>query len=132
MPTSAPLAAAEDSDGEVDAEDIHCAGCGGGEANDDDDILLCDGFCDRAFHQSCVQPPVAVEDIPEGDEGWLCPLCDARVDAFYTINNDFDLELDAAKASWVDVFAAEAAAHDAGGETVAGRRRRHGQGMGGR
>ena len=38
---------AEDSDGEVDAEDIHCAGCGGGEANDDDDILLCDGFCDR-------------------------------------------------------------------------------------
>lgn len=114
MPTSAPLAAAEDSDGEVDAEDIHCAGCGGGEANDDDDILLCDGFCDRAFHQSCVQPPVAVEDIPEGDEGWLCPLCDARVDAFYTINNDFDLELDAAKASWVDVFADEAAANDAG------------------
>ena len=98
----------------MDAEDIHCAGCGGGEANDDDDILLCDGFCDRAFHQSCVQPPVAVEDIPEGDEGWLCPLCDARVDAFYTINNDFDLELDAAKASWVDVFADEAAANDAG------------------
>ena len=114
MPTSAPLAAAEDSDGEVDAEDIHCAGCGGGEANDDDDILLCDGFCDRAFHQSCVQPPVAAEDIPEGDEGWLCPLCDARVDTFYTINNDFDLELDAAKASWVDVFADEAAANAAG------------------
>ena len=38
------------------------------------------------------------------DEGWLCPLCDARVESFYGVNQDFDLELDASTASWTEVF----------------------------
>ena len=73
-----------------------------------------DGFCERAFHQQCVVPPVREEDIPPGDEGWLCPLCDARVDCFFSLNMDFELALDPASASWVEVFP-ETAALDARG-----------------
>ena len=102
------LTFAMDDAGEVDAEDVFCAACGGGDATDEDDILLCDGFCDRAFHQLCVVPPVTAEEMPPDDEGWLCPLCDARVDCFYAINADFDLELDMASATWQDVFFEEA------------------------
>lgn len=102
------LIPAMDVAGEVDAEDVFCAACGGGDATDEDDILLCDGFCDRAFHQLCVVPPVTAEKMPPHDEGWLCPLCDARVDCFYAINADFDLELDMASATWQDVFSEEA------------------------
>lgn len=39
----------------------------------------------------------------------MCPLCDARVDCFYALNADFELELDAASASWTEVFPEEAA-----------------------
>lgn len=95
----------EEDTGEVDVEDVVCARCRDGAATDENDILMCDGYCDRAFHQRCVVPPVKTDEIP--DE-WLCPLCDARVDCFYTLNADFDLELDAADASWRDVFPTEA------------------------
>ena len=95
----------EEDTGEVDVEDVVCAKCRDGKATDDNDILMCDGYCDRAFHQRCVVPPVKTDEIP--DE-WLCPLCDARVDCFYTLNADFDLELDAADAGWRDVFPTEA------------------------
>ena len=95
----------EEDTGEVDVEDVVCARCADGDATDENDILICDGYCDRAFHQRCVVPPVKADEIP--DE-WLCPLCDARVDCFYTLNADFDLELDAADASWRDVFPTEA------------------------
>ena len=104
----------DEETGELDAEDVFCSKCGDDEATDDNDILLCDGFCERAFHQLCVVPPVREEDIPPGDEGWLCPLCDARVDCFYTLNSDFELELDPATASWREIFP-EAAALNARG-----------------
>ena len=81
----------EEDTGEVDVEDVVCARCRDGDATDENDILICDGYCDRAFHQRCVVPPVKTDEIP--DE-WMCPLCDARVDCFYTLNADFDLELD--------------------------------------
>ena len=32
---------------------------------------------------------MTVADLPEGDEGWLCPSCDAKVDALWAINNAF-------------------------------------------
>ena len=110
MDCARDLHAITDEDGELDAEDVFCCACGDGESTDDNDILLCDGFCDRGFHQRCCVPPVRTEDIPEGDEGWLCALCDARVDCFYTLNADFELELDAGKATFADVFPEEAEA----------------------
>ncbi|KAJ1455444.1 hypothetical protein M885DRAFT_587731 [Pelagophyceae sp. CCMP2097] len=46
-----------------------CQVCGLDAAFEDDEILYCDGGCDRAFHQSCYHVP----DIPEGD--WACRAC---------------------------------------------------------
>ena len=44
----------------------------------DNDIILCDGHCDRAYHVKCLVPPVDPATLPE-DEGWLCPSCDRKV-----------------------------------------------------
>ena len=46
----------------------------------DNDIILCDGPCNRAYHVQCLVPPVDPEALPE-DEGWLCPACDRKVGA---------------------------------------------------
>ncbi len=44
----------------------------------DNDIILCDGACRRAYHERCLDPPLDAAALPE-DEGWLCPACDAKV-----------------------------------------------------
>ncbi len=46
----------------------------------DNDIILCDGPCNRAYHVQCLVPPVDPEALPE-EEGWLCPACDRKVRA---------------------------------------------------
>ena len=46
----------------------------------DNDIILCDGPCNRAYHVRCLVPPVDPEALPE-EEGWLCPACDHKVGA---------------------------------------------------
>ncbi|KAL3814286.1 hypothetical protein ACJIZ3_015554 [Penstemon smallii] len=69
-----------DSQGEIDSEDIFCAKCGSKDLPLDNDIILCDGACERGFHQFCVEPPLLKEDIPPGDESWLCPGCDCKAD----------------------------------------------------
>lgn len=70
--------AAYDSDGEVDVSDIFCAKCLKKESSDDNDLVLCDGTCNRAYHECCLNPRLVAADLPE-DEGWLCPACDAMV-----------------------------------------------------
>ena len=104
---------AYDSDSGIDAEDIFCAACGAGDADDDDDILLCDGFCEGAYHMSCLDPPVTAAELaataPGEDDDWMCRACDARVDAFYALNAVAETHVDAATATWRDVFPAEAA-----------------------
>jgi len=40
----------------------------------DNDILLCDGPCDRAYHQFCLPVPPTAAEL-EDDSGWLCPAC---------------------------------------------------------
>ncbi len=44
----------------------------------ENDIILCDGNCHRAYHERCLDPPLDASTLPE-DEGWLCPGCDAKV-----------------------------------------------------
>lgn len=44
----------------------------------DNDIVLCDGPCNRAYHCKCIVPPLDVSTLTE-DEGWLCPACDHKV-----------------------------------------------------
>lgn len=67
-----------DSDGELDETHIFCARCRGRDSHDDNDIILCDGPCNRAYHECCLSPRIRAGELPE-DEGWLCPACDAKV-----------------------------------------------------
>ncbi|KAL7199474.1 hypothetical protein ACSBR2_021700 [Camellia fascicularis] len=76
-----------DSEGQIDSDDIFCAKCGSRDSPADNDIILCDGACERGFHQFCLEPPLLKEDIPPGDEGWLCPGCDCKVDCINLLND---------------------------------------------
>ena len=105
----------EDSDGEIECEDVVCCECGSGECNEEDnDVVFCDGYCDLAYHMKCVKPPLKPEDIPKGDEGWLCPLCDCRVDVIYYLNLDYDQRLDIETCTHLDVFKKEQDMFDQG------------------
>ena len=55
-------AEAFDADGEVDEADVFCAACRAHESTDDNDIVLCDGDCRRAYHLQCLTPPLRLED----------------------------------------------------------------------
>ncbi|XP_066362349.1 homeobox protein HOX1A-like [Miscanthus floridulus] len=97
-----------DSEGEISCEDIFCATCGSKDSTLGNDIILCDGACDRGFHQNCLNPPLRTEDIPMGDEGWLCPACDCKIDCIDLINDlqGSDLSIED---SWEKVFPEAAA-----------------------
>jgi len=105
----------EDSDGEIECDDVVCCECGSGECNEEEnDVVFCDGYCDLAYHMKCVKPPLKPEDIPKGDEGWLCPLCDCRVDVIYYLNLDYDQRLDIETCTHLDVFKKEQDMFDKG------------------
>lgn len=72
----------------------------------DNDIVLCDGPCNRAYHCKCLVPPLDVASLPE-DEGWLCPACDRKVDMLSLINDEFDTEYDL-EDGWEMLLPAEA------------------------
>ncbi|KAG9137048.1 hypothetical protein Leryth_018997 [Lithospermum erythrorhizon] len=92
-----------DSEGEIDSEDIFCAKCGSKDVSLDNDIILCDGSCERGFHQFCLEPPLQKEDIPQGNEGWLCPGCDCKVDCIDLLNDFNGVKLSVLD-SWEKVF----------------------------
>ncbi|PIA27019.1 hypothetical protein AQUCO_08300002v1 [Aquilegia coerulea] len=101
-----------DSEGLISSEDIFCAKCASKDLSADNDIILCDGFCNRGFHQMCLEPPMLKEEIPPGDEGWLCPGCDCKVDCIDLLNDSQGTNLSMDDA-WEKVFP-EAAATEAG------------------
>ncbi|KAF5203357.1 Pathogenesis-related homeodomain protein [Thalictrum thalictroides] len=101
-----------DSEGLISSEDIFCAKCASKDLSADNDIILCDGFCDRGFHQMCLEPPMLKEEIPPGDEGWLCPGCDCKIDCIDLLNDSQGTNLSIDDA-WEKVFP-EAAATKAG------------------
>lgn len=92
-----------DSEGEIDSEDIFCAKCGSKDLPLDNDIILCDGACDRGFHQHCLDPPLLKEDIPPDDEGWLCPACDCKVDCIDMLNDSLETNISLSD-GWERVF----------------------------
>ncbi|CAN8258769.1 unnamed protein product [Cochlearia groenlandica] len=106
-----------DSCGEISSEDIFCAKCASKEVSLDNDIILCDGFCDRGFHQYCVVPPLRKEDIPPDDESWLCPACDCKDDSLDLLNDSLGTKLSVSD-SWEEVFPEAAAAMAGGDQTL--------------
>lgn len=100
-----------DSEGQIDSEDIYCAKCGSKDLSTDNDIILCDGACDRGFHQYCLEPPLLKEDIPPDDEGWLCPGCDCKVDCIDLVNELQGTMLFITD-NWEKVFPEAAAGHN--------------------
>lgn len=102
-----------DSEGEIDSEDIFCAKCGSKDVAINNDIILCDGACERGFHQFCLEPPLLKEYIPPDDEGWLCPGCDCKVDCIELLNDSQGTKISVGD-SWEKVFPEEAAAAAAG------------------
>ncbi|EEF34865.1 homeobox protein HAT3.1 [Ricinus communis] len=97
-----------DSDGQISSEDIFCAKCGSKDLTADNDIILCDGACDRGFHQYCLVPPLLKEDIPPDDQGWLCPGCDCKVDCIDLLNESQGTNISISD-SWEKVFPEAAA-----------------------
>lgn len=93
-----------DSEGQINSEDIFCAKCGSKDLVLDNDIILCDGACDRGFHQNCLEPPLETANIPPEDEGWLCPECDCKLDCFDLVNDYFGTTFELGD-SWEKVFA---------------------------
>lgn len=102
-----------DSEGEISSDDIFCSKCGSKELSADNDIILCDGICDRGFHQMCLTPPLLKDDIPPGDEGWLCPGCDCKVDCMDLLNDAQGTDLSIEDA-WEKVFPEASVAEDGG------------------
>ncbi|VAH63411.1 unnamed protein product [Triticum turgidum subsp. durum] len=70
-----------DSEGEISSEDIFCAICASKHVTLKNDIILCDG----------------------GDEGWLCPACDCKLDCIDLLNELQGSTL-AMHDSWEKVF----------------------------
>ncbi|KAA0058215.1 pathogenesis-related homeodomain protein [Cucumis melo var. makuwa] len=100
-------------DGSVYHEHIFCAKCKLREAFPDNDIILCDGTCNCAFHQKCLDPPLDTKSIPPGDQGWFCKFCECKMEILEGMNahlgTRFPLNI-----GWEDVFKEEAAFPDGG------------------
>ncbi|TKY45395.1 Pathogenesis-related homeodomain protein [Spatholobus suberectus] len=84
------LSSIEDSaialDGSVYHEHIFCVKCNMREELPDNDIILCDGTCKRAFHQKCLDPPLDTENIPPGERSWFCKFCECKMEILEAMN----------------------------------------------
>ncbi|XP_042496471.1 pathogenesis-related homeodomain protein isoform X2 [Macadamia integrifolia] len=98
-------------DGSVFHEHIFCAKCKSRDAFPDNDIILCDGTCNCAFHQKCLEPPLATEKIPPGDQGWFCNFCECKMEILEAINAHLGTHFPSSS-NWQDVFKEEAALVD--------------------
>lgn len=98
-------------DGSVFHEHIFCSKCKLREAFPDNDIILCDGTCNCAFHQKCLEPPLATENIPPGDQGWYCKFCESKMEILEAIDAQLGTQFPP-DSKWQDIFIEAAAACD--------------------
>ncbi|XP_055822606.1 pathogenesis-related homeodomain protein isoform X2 [Solanum dulcamara] len=94
-------------DGSVHHEHIICAKCKLQEAFPDNDIILCDGTCNCAFHQKCLDPPLSTENIPPDDEGWFCKFCKCKMEILEATNAHIGTHF-AMDSNWENIFKEEA------------------------
>ncbi|KAK9158468.1 hypothetical protein Scep_005042 [Stephania cephalantha] len=104
-------------DGSVFHEHIFCAKCKLRDAFPDNDIILCDGTCNCAFHQKCLEPPLATENIPPGDQGWLCKFCECKMEILEGVNAHLGTQF-SENSSWQDVFREAATISDCENATI--------------
>ncbi|KDP41097.1 hypothetical protein JCGZ_03227 [Jatropha curcas] len=90
-------------DGSVSHEHIFCAKCKSNEVFPDNDIVLCDGTCNCAFHQRCLDPPLDTENIPPGDQGWYCKFCECRMEIIESMNAHLGTQFPV-NSCWQDIF----------------------------
>ncbi|XP_019442565.1 PREDICTED: pathogenesis-related homeodomain protein-like isoform X2 [Lupinus angustifolius] len=98
-------------DGSAKHKHIFCAKCKLCEALPDNDIVLCHGTCSRAFHQKCLDPPLASEHIPPEGQGWFCKFCDCKMRILEVVNAHLGTHFSLHSTSQ-DVFKDEAAMPD--------------------
>lgn len=76
---------AYDAQGEVEEDYIKCGLCDHEESYDENDIIICDGGCERCFHEKCAEkafnlPPCSINAVNFKEEDiYLCPACDCKV-----------------------------------------------------
>ncbi|KAK9124221.1 hypothetical protein Sjap_013823 [Stephania japonica] len=104
-------------DGSVFHEHIFCAKCKLRDAFPDNDIILCDGTCNCAFHQKCLEPPLATENIPPEDQGWLCKFCECKMEILEGINAHLGTQF-SENSGWQDVFREAATMSDCENATI--------------
>lgn len=89
-----PSLAISDENGMVNLECINCSKCDGVDT-EGDDIVFCDreGCC-RAYHQSCLDPPLQADlmNFDDPDEDWLCWQCECIEDCLGMVNDMCDCE----------------------------------------
>nr|GEU88187.1 pathogenesis-related homeodomain protein isoform X1 [Tanacetum cinerariifolium] len=100
-------------DGTVHHDHIHCAKCKLREAFPDNDIILCDGTCNCAFHQMCIDPPLLTENIPPGDQGWFCKYCVCKTEIIDAMNAHLGTSY-TNDSNWQEIFKVEATLPDDG------------------
>ncbi|KHN22663.1 Pathogenesis-related homeodomain protein [Glycine soja] len=109
------LSSIEDSaialDGSVCHEHILCVKCKVHEELPDNDIILCNGKCERAFHQKCLDPPLDTENISPGEQGWFCKFCECKMEILEATNAHLGTHF-SLHSTWQDVFKEEAAIPD--------------------
>ncbi|CAN8326529.1 unnamed protein product [Cochlearia groenlandica] len=94
-------------DGSIHHDHIFCAECNSREAFPENDIILCDGTCNRGFHQKCLDPPLETESIPPGDQSWFCKYCDCKMEIIDTMNAQIGTHFPV-DSHWQDIFNEEA------------------------
>ena len=96
-----------DEQGEVDCNDIFCGKCRASDSTDDNDIIMCDGMCDRAYHMKCVFPPLDASILEDdSEEGWLCPACDRKIDMIDELNDEFGTDYEYSD-PWMKILSPE-------------------------
>ncbi|CAN0912476.1 Pathogenesis-related homeodomain protein [Linum grandiflorum] len=109
------------ADGSVSHEHIFCAKCKSNEVVRDNDIILCDGTCNCAYHQMCLEPPLHTENsilfistiLPPGDQGWFCKFCEHRMEIIDAMNAHLGTRF-SMTCNWKDIFIEEATTPDGG------------------
>lgn len=102
-----------DPEGRILEQHIFCARCQTYNVQEGNDIVLCDGPCQRAYHQRCLPEPLDLEQFGE-DEGWYCPACDCKYEILCEICRDFGQSYEL-EASWEDIHLEHVDHEDQGG-----------------